>query len=204
MYRASAPAASPHSPVQCAMLLLVVSVWGWPGPRTRSRSGSSAVNRTSAPALPRQDRDVVPSGQDLGVVGALEVLTKGEFLPGVAESLGVVPEFAVGVGEGGVQVEPVFPGGGGGGVELGLAEGDLQPDVGVRAVHDVQDAQGRLLAAAVAAGQQGASSCQVRSGSPARPTWKASSSRHWSPAWPRTGRFPSSAATSAARVAFDP
>ena len=75
-------AASPACPVQAAMLLRVVRVSGWSGPRTRSRSGSSAVINSSAaaavPGLPGPVGDVVAGGQGVGVVGAEDPLLVGQ------------------------------------------------------------------------------------------------------------------------------
>ena len=73
-YRRSAPAASPHWPVQYAMLLRAVRVSGWRGPKASSRPGSSSRNRRSArsriPALAGPAGDVAAGGQGVGVAGA--------------------------------------------------------------------------------------------------------------------------------------
>ena len=71
--RSTAPAGSPACPRQRARLLRVVRVSGWSGPRTRSRSASSSVERGDGPGrvpgLAPPVGEVVAGGQGVGVVG---------------------------------------------------------------------------------------------------------------------------------------
>ena len=73
------------------MLLRVVRVSGWSGPRTRTWSGSSSWNRRSAPAGSPHSagpaRDVAADGQGVGVVRAQDPHLVGQQLPGT----GAVP-----------------------------------------------------------------------------------------------------------------